>query len=162
MMKTLALTLSLFALTNVAAADTFSGDFAVSGKSRQGVQIHNVSNATLTLDIGSSGFWRVIPFWDFHGPEGVIDAPAPDGYFLPGAPHGALLVRTTSGGLSVLGEGGTVVLPPGHRASFFMNDDINEVLGAGFSDNEGAVLVEWAIAAVAGDYNETLAVKHFD
>lgn len=104
-------------------------------------------NSGVTVDAGetvhiqyTSGRWTANPSTGFVTASGNSRYKAKPGYTLPGAYEGLLCGKV---GTTVFAVGSGTTVPPGLQGAleFCINDDLRGIYGAGFSDNEGAVVV---------------------
>jgi hypothetical protein len=89
-----------------------------------------------------SGQWSANPAWGIlvNGLGNPQFPQAPTGYALPGAPEGALVGRVGSQAFLIGNRG---VVPQNLSGTLYLaiNDDVNGIYGAGYTDNIGSVKV---------------------
>jgi len=89
-----------------------------------------------------SGEWSANPAWGIlvNGNGNPSFPSAKTGYAMPGQPEGALVGKV---GNSVFLVGNTAVVPANLAGTLYLaiNDDVNGIYGAGYTDNIGALKV---------------------
>jgi hypothetical protein len=93
-----------------------------------------------------SGSWTANPATGMVGPTGHPDLIAKPGYSLPSALEG-LLVGQVGTAVFPIGDGAAVPAGATGRLYLSINDDTTDEYGAGFTDNEGSMLVEIAVGS---------------
>ncbi len=108
-------------------------------------------DGTATVRIAANGEWSANPANGLVGPDGHAGLIAKEGYNLEGQVEGLLV------GQVVVAGGSPVVFPVGPIGfvpdgligplHLSINDDMNGIYGAGFTDNEGSLTVRITVAA---------------
>jgi phosphatidylserine decarboxylase len=104
-----------------------------------GITLSKNNTATIRYN---GNLWTANPATGFVDANGNSEYKAKPGYTLPGAYEGALCGRIgESGEVFPIGFEGTT--PKGQSGNLYLciNDDLDGRYGAGFSDNEGAIIV---------------------
>ncbi len=105
------------------------------------------SGNTVTVEY-TGGEWTANPETGFTSANGNPSFIAKPGYTLPGADEGALCGRIgTSGEVFLIGN--TKEFPVNNSGNLFLciNDDLNGIYGAGFTDNQGSINVSINVTA---------------
>jgi hypothetical protein len=123
------------------------GKIEVDAKMPGGTPFTNPYNLSKKYRFVASGEWTYnteIPEIGMHDPRGYQALIAPDHYYLPGAKEGALIVLRENNSYELIGNEAILELQP-KETVFFMINDTNKSDGANYSDNDGAVTVEWQL-----------------
>ena len=116
--------------------------FVVNAKLKWPSTGYQVSAGGKVVVIWLSGEWSANPAWGelFNGDGNPAYPQSPTGYAMPGTPQGSLVGMVNN---QVFFIGNRGVVPQNLTVTLYLaiNDDLNGIYGAGYTDNIGALKV---------------------
>ncbi len=121
----------------------FAGSHFLAARSSTGFALYNPAANDVTLNVNALGMWSYREQDVFTAAGNPTRPHALKGYIVPGKTEGALLVRLSTGQFQVAGTNFQVTIPSHQKIAFVINDDLNSIVGNGFKDNHGELLLKW-------------------